>query len=187
MKFHLLLFCSAVVLFTACDDDELIIDDDGFTEEEVITNLTFIMTPQSGGDVVTLSFEDLDGDGGNAPTITGGTLAANSSYTGAITLLNASETPAKDVTEEIEEEDDEHQFFFSTTVDSLSVVYDDADGEGNPVGLQTVVTTGGAAAGDLTVILRHEPAKDADGVSDGEIANAGGETDIEVTFPVTVQ
>ena len=183
MKYYLLLLFAGLALFTACDDEEPIIDD----PEEVITTLTYTLTPQGGGDVVTLNWEDLDGDGGNAPTITGGTLAANTTYTGAITLLNASKTPAENITEEIEEEDDEHQFFFNSTVDGLTVAYDDADDDGNPVGLQTEVTTGDAASGDLTVILLHEPAKDAEGVADGDIDNADGDSDIEVTFPVTVQ
>ena len=49
------------------------------------------------------------------------------------------------------------------------------------------LTTGDAASGNITIILRHEPVKDAEGVSDGDITNAGGETDISVTFPVVVQ
>ena len=32
-------------------------------------------------------------------------------YSGTMTLLNESETPAEDITIEIQEEDDEHQFF----------------------------------------------------------------------------
>jgi hypothetical protein len=35
--------------------------------------------------------------------------------------------------------------------------------------------------------LRHEPNKDALNVASGEITNAGGETDIEVSFPVTIK
>ena len=42
-------------------------------------------------------------------------------------------------------------------------------------------------SGTITVTLRHEPNKDAAGVSSGDIANAGGETDIEVTFNVEIQ
>ena len=38
-----------------------------------------------------------------------------------------------------------------------------------------------------TITLRHEPAKTATGVSGGDITNAGGETDIEVVFDVTVE
>ena len=47
------------------------------------------------------------------------------------------------------------------------------------------MTTGSMAnpSATMTVILRHEPNKAGAGVSDGDITNAGGETDIEVTFP----
>ena len=47
------------------------------------------------------------------------------------------------------------------------------------------MTTGSMSnpSASMTVILRHEPDKAGAGVSDGDITNAGGETDIEVTFP----
>ncbi|MEO1713252.1 MAG: type 1 periplasmic binding fold superfamily protein, partial [Bacteroidota bacterium] len=94
----------------------------------------------------------------------------------------------EDITREIEEEDDEHQLFYQIASDlNLTVAYEDADGNNNPVGLLTTITTGDASTGTLTVTLRHEPAKDASGVSDGDIANAGGETDIEVIFDVEIQ
>ena len=41
--------------------------------------------------------------------------------------------------------------------------------------------------GSITVILKHKPMKTAANVSNGDISNAGGETDIEVTFPIDVQ
>lgn len=183
-KLLLLATIIALGLFaTSCSND----DEPEENEEELITTVNYTLTPMGGGTAVTLTFNDQDGDGGDAPTITGGTLAANTTYTGSLELLNESESPAEDITEEIEEEDAEHQFFFSTTVNGLSVTYSDTDGDGNPVGLSTIVTTGGAASGNLTVILRHEPDKAASGVSDGDISNAGGETDIEVTFPIDVQ
>ena len=169
---------------TSCGDDE---DPDIENEQEVITTLSYTLTPDGGGTAVVLNFTDLDGDGGNAPVITGGTLAANTTYTGSMELLNETEDPAEDVTVEIAEEDDEHQFFFSTTVAGLSVGYTDQDDDGNPIGLASSLTTGAAGTGNLTVILRHEPNKDGAGVSDGDIAEAGGETDIEVTFPIDVQ
>jgi len=156
-------------------------------ELEVITTLNYTLAPASGGAAVTLSFQDLDGDGGNAPTITGGTLAANTIYSGSIELLDESGDDVEDITEEIEEEDEEHQFFFQTT-GGISVDYDieDVDADGNPVGLENTLTTGAAGAGSVTVILRHEPNKTGEGVAGGDITNAGGETDIEVTFDVTV-
>ncbi|MFK7935983.1 MAG: type 1 periplasmic binding fold superfamily protein [Saprospiraceae bacterium] len=184
-KFQFLTFAlfATSLLFTACEQDDPEIPN----EEEVITTLNYTLTPEGGGAEVTMRFEDLDGDGGNAPEITGGTLAANTTYRGSLELLNEQESPAEDITEEVAEEDDEHQFFFSTTLNGVTVSYDDTDGDGNPVGLSTLITTGDADSGNFTVTLRHEPDKGADGVADGKIDNAGGETDIEVTFPVEVQ
>lgn len=174
---------STSLFFIACDPD----DPEPIVEPEVITTLNYTLTPMGGGTTVTLSFQDLDGDGGTAPTITEGILATNETYTGSLELLNESESPSENITEEIEAEDDEHQFFFATTVSNLSVGYTDQDDNGNPIGLTTTMTTGDAATGTITIILRHQPDKSASGVSSGDISNAGGETDIEVTFPISVQ
>ncbi|NQX92508.1 MAG: type 1 periplasmic binding fold superfamily protein [Flavobacteriales bacterium] len=187
-KYYLFLFIALAVGFTSCDDD----DDEPETpvvpvEEEVITTLTYTLTPDNGGADVVLTFQDLDGEGGNDATITGGTLEANITYSGAIVLLNEQENPAENVTEEIEEEDEEHQFFFINDLPGFSVAYGDQDENGNPIGLATTITVGDAGSGTLTVVLRHEPDKEAANVSAGDITNAGGETDIEVEFPITVQ
>ncbi len=178
----LILIFSTLILFSSCEKDDPIIAN----EEELITTLTYTLTA-AGQPTVVLSFKDLDGEGGNAPIIIAGTLAANTVYNGSITLLNELENPVENITEEIEEEDDEHQFFFAATGGlNAMVAYDDTDGT-NPVGLKTKVTTGAASQGKLRVTLRHEPNKSAAGVSDGNIANAGGETDIEVEFDVTIE
>ncbi len=171
------------IFFGSCDKDDPVIVD----EPELITTLNYTLTPTAGGAAITLSFKDLDGDGGNAPTITGGTLAANQTYIGTLDLLNEVESPAESITEEIEEEDEEHQFFFQSDISDLVVIYSDQDADGNPVGLSSKLTTGAAASGSITIILRHEPNKSAAGVSDGDITNAEGETDIEVTFTIDVQ
>jgi len=175
------LMAIALLTMTSCGDDDVDIP----IEPEVITTLNYTLT--GGGTTVTLSFLDPDGDGGNAPTITSGTLAANTTYSGSIELLNESDPDdVEDITEEVAEEDEEHQFFFQTT-GGISVDYDDADADGNPLGLANTLTTGAAGDGSVTITLRHEPNKGGDGVAEGNIANAGGETDIEVTFDVTVQ
>ncbi|MFT5168052.1 MAG: hypothetical protein ACI8P3_003291 [Saprospiraceae bacterium] len=171
------------LFFTACEKDDPEIPN----EEELITTLKYNLTPTGGGTSITLSFQDLDGDGGDNPAITGGNLAANQTYTGTLELLNDSKTPAESITEEIEEEKEEHQFFFQSNVSNLTIAYSDQDANGNPVGLTSILTTGAAESGTITILLRHEPNKSASGVSDGDITNAGGETDIEVTFPVNVQ
>lgn len=183
-KFSLFILAIAFIsLMSSCEKEGPEVPN----EEELITTMTYTLTPVSGGSAVVLTFVDLDGDGGNAPTITGGTLAANTSYTGAITLSNQSVSPAEDITAEVAEEDAEHQFFFQSSISDLTVSYADLDSDGKPIGLASTLTTGNTASGSMTVILRHEPNKTAANVSTGDITNAGGESDIEVTFSIDVQ
>ena len=183
LKFIFIVNILFTVLFlNSCKDDDPI----DMNDEEVITTLTYTLTPTSG-DVVTLSFLDLDGDGGDDPIITGGILQSNMSYIGVLDLKNEAETPAESITEEIEEEALEHQFFFTATGANLTVGYADEDDNGNPLGLVTTLTTGDASSGTIQVVLRHEPDKSATGVQSGDITNAGGETYIEVTFDITLQ
>lgn len=186
-KQWLLALSFAAILFTSfgCDDDGPEIVD----EPEIITNLTFTFTPVSGGPAVTLDFEDLDGDGGMAPTQTvSGNLTANTVYNGSMTLFNRAVNPAEDIGEEIAEEDDEHQFFFATSNGlDLSFAYTDMDDDGNPIGLTTEFNAGAASSGGFQIILLHEPVKDAPGVAQGDITNADGETDIEVVFDLEIQ
>lgn len=153
-------------------------------EEELITTLNVDL--EAGGSTVTLNFQDIDGDGGDAPVITTDKLAANTTYSGSITLFNESETPAEELTAEIFDEAEDHQFFFATTGASM-FAYADQDNNGNPVGLSFELTTGDAGMESYTITLRHEPDKTASGVSGGDITNAGGETDIEVVFDITVE
>ena len=179
----LLLLLGAALLFPSCDDDE---DPVIPNEEELITTLIFTLTPDGGGAPVVWTFRDLDGDGGSAPNITTAPLAANTDYDGIIQFLNEIETPPEDITEEVEEEDEEHQVFYQVSGANLTVNYQDQDSAGNPLGVATSITTGDAGTGTLTITLLHEPDKSAQGVSDGDPANAGGETDIEVTFDVEI-
>jgi len=177
----------ATVVFSACSSD----DDNPLpvNEEEVITTLTATLTPVGGGASITLQSLDLDGDGPNVPVITvSSPLAVNTTYNGSLELLNETESPAESINEEIEEEDDEHQFFFQASNAIATFTYVDYDENGNPVGLEFTATTAATAgSGNITITLRHEPSKDATGVSDGDITNAGGETDFQAIFPVTLQ
>ena len=176
----------AALTFNSCSND-----DDApapVNEEEVITTVIVTLTPQGSGSPVTLTSRDLDGDGPNAPEVTvSGPLNNNSVYNGSVQFLNELENPAEDITEEVAEEDDEHQVFYSVTGGIGAIAYTDSDANGNPLGLSfTLTTSTTATSGAMTVILRHEPDKDAAGVSDGDITNAGGETDVEVSFNVVV-
>lgn len=176
----------SILFFTSCEKDDPKIPN----EEELITTLIYTLTPDGGGTPVQFTFQDLDGDGGNDPIITNGTLMANTTYAGVITLLNETETPPILISDEVEEEAEEHQFFyqFSHVFLTGAFEYADADANGNPIGLLTTFETPNSQSDlTLTITLRHEPNKAAPGVNRGFIDQAGGETDIEVTFDVTVQ
>lgn len=173
------------LISVSCSSD----DPDPVNEEELITtmNVTFTNTANSS-DVVTASFTDLDGEGGNDGVKVNPTLSANTTYTVTIEFLNESETPAEDITEEVSEEDEDHQvFFIAGTGLEFTYAYGDQDGNGNPLGLTGTATIGAAGSGTLDVVLVHEPEKSASGVSSGDITNAGGEEDIRVIFTVTIQ
>lgn len=175
----LLAVCFLGLSIVSCESDDPEIPN----EVELITTVVYTLTPEGEGEVVVLNYKDLDGlIGEGLPVITNGDLE-ETTYTGVLTFLNESdEEDVEDITEEILEEDDEHQVFFSD-VDGLEISYADEDDNGNPIGLQTTVVVGsGYTGGELTIVLRHQPNKFGEGVSTGDQTNAGGETDIEVTF-----
>jgi hypothetical protein len=171
------------VLFVSCSNDDENTPEP-INEEEVITTMNVTLVPDGGGTAVVLSFQDLDGDGPDAPDVNvSGSLATGATYNGSIVLLNETESPAEDITEEVEEEDLEHQFFYTigTGLD-VTTAYSNLDSEGNPLGTEFTLTAGAVSSGTLTFTLRHEPNKPNTGLSD-----ADGETDIEVAFDIEVK
>tara|TARA_B100000795_G_C22806383_1_gene445137 strand:+ start:3560 stop:4123 length:564 start_codon:yes stop_codon:yes gene_type:complete len=171
-------------IFSACtDNDNPIV----INEEELITTVRATLVPQNGGASVTLESIDLDGDGPNEPVISvSGDFSQNTTYTGNLLILNDTETPADNITLEILEEDEEHQFFFSSTNNIATTTYNDQDSNGNPIGVEFSLLTGNSGYGAFTITLRHEPNKSGMNVNTGDITNAGGETDVQVIFDITV-
>lgn len=184
-KFILLIaLISSSILFTNCKKDPV-----KPNEEELITTVIATWTPVTGGDPIVFVWQDLDGDGGNAPVITTAPLQAGITYDVSVRFLNESVSPIEEITDEIEAEDDHHQLFYKWNPEGLfsGFSYQDFDHEGKPLGLKTRLTTGSAGNGKWTVILLHEPNKSASGVAEGNPDNAGGDTDVDVTFNVTIQ
>ena len=177
-------FALSALIFSSCSSD-----DDGapqvINEEEVITTMTVTLT--SNGTTKTMKITDSDGDGPLDPVLKVDALDANTTYNGTIEFLNELEDPADNITLEVAEEDDEHQVFYVPSPElQATIVYNDSDANGDPVGLDFTLTTGDASSGTLNVKLIHLPAKDAAGVSEGNPANAGGETDVEAFFDVDI-
>lgn len=173
-------------------------DGHGHEEEEVISEIVLTFTPTAGGDAITATWLDADGEGVGSPTIDDINLAANTAYELSISLANTLGMEAEDITAEIKEEDDEHMFFFAFTADIFadpsgdgnvdsrtdSLNYNDQDANGNPVGLSTNWMTGGATGmpGDFRIVLKHQPDLKT-GTSD---ATVGG-TDVDITLPINIQ
>lgn len=168
------------------DEDDPVAPAPPVNEEELITTVRLTFNTASFAEYKYMTFTDVDGPGGQAPVITADTLSADSIYDVNIEVLNESVTPPDDITAEILAEGAEHQFFFAVAGADLLFAYSDADVNGLPIGLLSACFVGVPGSGALTVTLRHEPNKSAPGVEAGDITNAGGETDIEVTFPVVI-
>lgn len=167
----------SMLMFSACKKD----DPKPVNEEEVITTLRVVLTPGGGGVPVTLEFKDQDGDGSVAPVKTiSGPLNANKTYTGLITLQDESRAVVKDITPEVQEEAEDHLFCFGAT-GNLSVVANDTDSNGFPIGLSSSWVTTAAGNVSIKITLRHQP-----GTKTGTCPGTG-ETDVEVDFSLTIQ
>jgi len=168
-------------------------------EEEVINEIGLTFTPTGGGEAITATWLDADGEGVANPTIEDINLAANTTYELAITLANTLGMEAEDITAEIREEDDEHMFFFEFTSDIFSnptgdgnldsrqdpLVYNDKDANETPVGLLTNWTTGSATAttGEFRIVLKHQPDGQKTATSDSTV----GGTDVDIKLPINIQ
>ncbi|WP_405605175.1 type 1 periplasmic binding fold superfamily protein [Polaribacter sp. Asnod1-A03] len=181
---HVLVLASIIILAASCSDDDPVV----VNEEELITTVTVTLTSEEDGTEIVLNSVDLDGDGPDAPVVTvSGNLTANTIYTGVTEVFNETEDPAEDITEEVLEEGVDHQFFYTFANGLALTTYTDDDVNGDPIGITFALTTSNAGSESLTVSLIHEPNKSGSGVVDGSITNAAGETDAEVTFPITIE
>lgn len=181
------MFVLASSLFLgACKKD----DPEPVNEVEVITKVTATFTnTANSSEVVTFTYEDTDGVGGNAPVITNGILKKGTTYNLSITVTGEDN---EDITAEIAEEKDEHQIYFGFSQSNVfsSFEYSDKDSKNQPVGLSTRVTTiNNSGGGDLQLILVHEPNKSLNVASSPWIysPNIGGEQDFNITFNTTIQ
>ena len=197
---QLLAILFSVITIIGCSNDDDIAPEEE-NEVEIFTDVTLIFTNTAdNSDVVRASAQDPDGTGIQELQILDAiTLAADTEYTLTYEILNALDpSDVENIGDEILEEDNEHQFFFSFTenvfanptgngnIDAAAdpINYNDADENGNPVGLSSAWTTAGTASSEasFTVRLQHQP--------DVKTATSGsndGDTDFELTFALTIQ
>ena len=194
-KLNLLL--SVVLLFsfavlTGCDEDEPAIEN----EEEIITDVILSFVPVGGGTEVTAVAQDPDGEGPDDLVVLGAIdLALDTEYILEIELRNSLENVS--LTEEVKEEAEEHMFFFGFSdavifsppgdgnIDNRddTIDYLDFDNNSQPLGLKTHwATEKTAASGTFRVVLKHQP-----GVKSASSGSGDGETDLDLTWNISVQ
>ena len=170
---------SAIVLTnTGCKKDT----DTDDNEEELITTVKLAFTPLTGGTSTTFTYKDVDGAGGNAPTIDSIKLEKDKKYNVLLTLADDSKTPSEDITGEVQAEKEDHIFIFTPTPAALFHHIDikDVDANNKPVGLSTEWHCENAAGmGSVRIRLKHEADKDTPETTGG--------TDLDISFPVKIQ
>jgi hypothetical protein len=178
--------------FTSCESNDPEPENDG----EVITDviLSFQELNASGtptGAITTFKASDPQGiEVGATPTIDNVTLTKGKTYQMKIEVRNSIEN--EDITAEILEEADEHQFYFLGTafVSSSVLTYTYADPTGDllgVVGKVVVAQSPGFNNANMRIVLRHDLDKNFPGASNPNFENfiqAGGETDLDITFPL---
>ena len=192
-KLPIYLFTALAMGFASCESDDPEPENDGEVITDVILNFQELDGSGSPIGLIT-SFKASDPEGievGATPIIQPVTLTKGKTYRMTIEVLNSIDN--EDITEEILEESDKHQFFFlgsGFTSSILTITYDDPSGE--LIGLQNILTVSvspGTNNTQMQVVLRHDLNKDFPGATNPNFTNfvqAGGETDLDITFPVVI-
>jgi hypothetical protein len=190
-KVSLYLLALVAFGFASCESEDPTQENDG----EVITDVTLKFQELNASNALVgsvLSFKASDPQGievGKTPTIQSISLAKGKKYQMTIEVTNA--IKGEDITQEILTEAAAHQFFFLGQVfDSSFFSIQYADAGGIALGLKTTVTVSsstGTNNSSMRVVLRHDLNKSFPGASNPNFANfaqAGGESDLDITFPV---
>ncbi len=177
--------------FASCESENPVPEND----QEVITDLilTFVEVNQTLTPIGTpFSVKASDPEGievGNEPLVETINLETGKSYVMTIQVLNS--ISGEDITEEILEEADEHQFYFLGTLfanNSIALLY--LDPSGKMLGQKNILSTSNSpSTGDWRVVLRHDLDKSFPRSTNPhweDFVQAGGETDLDITFPVVI-
>ena len=176
-----LLLFSMTLCYTSCKKKTTEVPPNP-NEEELITTMKIVFIDSAGVQpTVTSTYRDVDGDGGNTPSMWDTIkLKANTTYNAEILLLDETKTPADTISNEVEEEGADHLFCFSVNGLNNTISTTDTDVNGLPIGLLTKWKTGSTSVGNVQIILRHQP-----GIKTGSCTP--GESDIDLIFQSKVE
>jgi len=178
---HFFIFVSILFISLGCSKEEHEPHDDN----ELITTVKLSFKSSTGA-VKSYFWRDKQGDG-VMDSVDPIVLDKNATYELTVTLLDETKTPVFDISKEIEEEADVHLFVFKSTPASLvNVTIKDVDKKGLPLGLvsevKSQITQGN---GNFNVVLKHQPPVNGKAVKNG--SESIGSTDVDVSFPLSVQ
>ncbi len=194
-KLYLIALALVPFAFSSCTSEDPVPENDG----ELITDvtLTFQEIDASGNALgAPFDFKASDSEGieiGSAPEVETVMLTKGKRYEMSIDVYNS--VAGEDITEEIRAEGDEHQFYFlgSAFTSSPFLSYEYNDDGAELIGLKGIVTvqqSTGVNTANIQLLLRHALDKNYPGAENPnfqDYAKAGGETDLDITFPVVVE
>tara|TARA_R110002012_G_scaffold322098_1_gene555458 strand:- start:27939 stop:28559 length:621 start_codon:yes stop_codon:yes gene_type:complete len=193
-KLYLIAIALVLFAFSSCSSEDPVPENDG----ELITDvtLTFQELDESGnavGDSFDFTASDSEGiEVGGTPTVETVMLEKGKTYEMTIDVYNS--LAEEDITEEIQAEGDEHQFYFlgSAFTSSPFLSYEYNDDGTELIGLKGIVRvqqSPGFNNANIQILLRHALDKNYPGAENPnfqEYAQAGGESDLDITFPVVL-
>lgn len=172
-----ILFAGLFILSSCSNDDNNLTP---VNEEELITQVVLTVL-ENGTDTGTTYFWN---EGQGASTLN---LENGKSYTVNIAFLNNSNPSSpENITEEVIAEADEHLVFYEVLNASVAIApsaSDVKDSQNIPLGITTNWTVDGSSNGSVRIYLIHEPTAKT-GTTRNDL---GGETDVQIDFPVAIQ
>ncbi len=179
------IIAAATLLFAACNKDPK--NAPTPDEQELITTLKINVSDSAGfNKSFVYKVENGFGSGGTI-VIDTMKLSPNKSYWASLTVLNEKAIPTEDITTEIIEKSEEHLFVFESKpasgAGSISITEGNKDNKGLAFNQSFKINTDAKGNGNFQVILLHAPT-DKNGTNQ---ATAGGETDLDASFPVVIE
>lgn len=195
IKTTLIIAFASLTTLISCKKSEDADHPHDHASQEQITTLILsgynAANPTDTNHLVSVKWEDLDGNGGNAPIIDSLLLDTGITYSMSMLLLDKTKTPYDTISNEILERGDIHQFFYTPSSSILGkVIIERLDKDNNtpalPIGLQTqwnvlaIPSYTLPVLGSVNIVLSHY-----DGIP--KTALPSPESDIDISFPVRLK
>jgi len=152
-------------------------------DEELITTLKLNFTPVGSSNTQTFVFEDIDGAGGNPPSIDTISLRVGTTYNVSIELWNNAAIPREAITPEVEDENTAHRLYYTPSAGS-NITVSNLNNDVNGIALGTTSTwvAGAASSGNINITLRHYPGTPPDKQASDPVNSPKSSTDMTATF-----